>query len=170
MPDARSHRVHVDDCDVTLAVCLGGTWRGADLCYFEPPANGKPRPRTPDPEGSDETVVVHSHETGVGVLHSGEAYHYVTPLESGERYTLVVQAMWDDGAAWKRTFLQPAAPKAATAASPASSVLSWVSDALTTPLDELETILSAEPLAPLAELLQSQVAAPPCCPSCVPSA
>lgn len=107
IPDqGRTHRVHVDDCEVTLAVCLDGTWHGADLCYIEPPADGRPRPSTPDPSDPSISVARHRHECGMGVVHSGDAYHFVDDLHSGERFTIVVQAMWDDGAAWKRTFLQ----------------------------------------------------------------
>ena len=109
LPDGgRTARVHVDDCDVTLAVCLGAAdteWSGADLCYIDAPADGRPRASTPDPTDPTVGVARHVHSCGVGVLHGGEAYHYVEPLLSGERFTLVVQAMWDDGATWKRDFL-----------------------------------------------------------------
>ena len=65
-----------------------------------------PRPGTPDPNDPSIRVMAHVHSIGVGVLHCGEAYHYVTPLTEGERATLVTQAMWEDGSAWKRTFLK----------------------------------------------------------------
>jgi hypothetical protein len=107
----RVFRCHVDDSDVTLATCLGGTcdagptWRGSDLCYVEArqAEDGSQRPGTPDP--SERVEYVHRHAAGVGVLHGSGAYHYVTPLVAGERATLVAQAMWDDGQDWKHIFL-----------------------------------------------------------------
>lgn len=105
--NGRTHATHVDDCDVTLAVCCGGpdaAWRGADLCYIEPPLGGGPRPGTPDRADPSLSVVRHVHRPGVGVLHHGEAWHYVEPLQSGERCTLVIQAMYAD-ALWKEDFL-----------------------------------------------------------------
>ena len=177
MPDrGRTRRVHVDDCDVTLAICLDGEWQGADLVYVEPPADGRPRPRTPDPSDPAVNVVRHTHQCGVGVLHSGEAYHFVDELSAGERFTLVVQAMWDDGAAWKRTFLQrsgPAQPPSATtepAAEPelpegggstsedgssasAASLLRWSQDT-SAPRAEIEAALASESLSNLGALLQ----------------
>ena len=110
-PDlGRTHRIHVDNSDITLAVCLGedrGHWKGADLCYFEPSIDGRPRSRTPDPEDSSEVVQRHEHVPGVGVLHHGEAYHFVEPLQHGERCSLVVQAMFSEPRArWKTTFLR----------------------------------------------------------------
>ena len=111
-PDCgRTHRIHVDNADLTLAVCLGGpraTWAGSDLCYFEAAADGGPRPCTPDPEDPAESVLRHVHAPGVGVVHHGEAYHFVEPLRDGERCTLVVQAMFSDEprSAWKERFLE----------------------------------------------------------------
>ena len=117
VPDGgRTHRIHVDDCDVTLAICLGNTagersFEGADLLYIEPPHDGSQRPRTPDPVADPSVVVVrHEHTPGVGVLHHGDAYHVVEPLLSGVRCTLVIQAMFRDGRAWKETFLHRLAP------------------------------------------------------------
>lgn len=89
---------------VTLAVCLGdedALWTGADLDYVAP----LERPGTPDLSDPSVVVVRHRHAAGVGVLHGGDAYHRVTPLAAGERATLVVQAMLDDGAKWKHGFL-----------------------------------------------------------------
>jgi len=104
----RVFRCHVDDSDITLATCLGDpkkAWTGADLNYVERTPGQPLRPGTPDL--CDPSVVVrqHTHTPGVGVLHGGECFHFVSPLEAGERATLVAQAMLDDGASWKRTFL-----------------------------------------------------------------
>ena len=105
---------HVDDCDVTLAICLGGigpddapAWLGADLNYVVPSAAaGQARPGTPDLNDPCIEVRQHVHRPCVGVLHGGEAYHFVGPLLAGERVTLVVQAMRETGAEWKREFLR----------------------------------------------------------------
>jgi hypothetical protein len=101
----RVHRCHVDDSDVTLATCLGGgkggRWTGADLNYVE-----TSRPGTPDPNYPCTVVRQHVHTACVGVLHGGNAYHYVSPLLEGERMTIVTQAMVEDGSEWKRSFLQ----------------------------------------------------------------
>lgn len=114
---------HVDDCDITLATCLGAAaandddeqlekphtrgWLGADLLYVDPLDQlGVPRPGTPDLNDPSVVVRRHVHAAGVGVLHGAEAYHYVSPMEVGERATLVTQAMIDDGATWKRDFLR----------------------------------------------------------------
>lgn len=102
----RVHRCHQDDSDLTLAVCLGAAagWRGADLTYvLDQPG----RPGTPDLDAPECATVRHEHQIGVGVLHGGGVYHMVSPLQSGERFSLVVLAMRDD-ATWKRTFYSDA--------------------------------------------------------------
>ena len=94
----RVFRLHQDDADVTLAVCVGGpeAWTGADVAYARPAS----RPGTPD---AAAPVAVYAHVSGRGVAHAGDAYHRVERLAAGRRATLVVQAMRDD-AAWKRDF------------------------------------------------------------------
>eukprot|EP00928_Gymnodinium_smaydae_P035532 TRINITY_DN24995_c0_g1_i2.p1 TRINITY_DN24995_c0_g1~~TRINITY_DN24995_c0_g1_i2.p1 ORF type:complete len:301 (-),score=56.54 TRINITY_DN24995_c0_g1_i2:75-956(-) len=106
----RVFRCHVDDSDVTLAICLGessGCWKGADLVYVAPDEgpDGEPLPRpgTPDLAHPSTRQILHAHELGTGVLHAGEAYHMVTPLREGERFSLVLFGMSDD-AEYKRTF------------------------------------------------------------------
>lgn len=109
--NGRVFRCHVDDCDVTLATCLGCAaedtpeWTGADLHYVDAEQGGGPQPGTSDLSDPNVVVQQHKHVPGTGVLHGGGAYHYVSPLLEGERATLVVQAMWEDGWEWKKTFL-----------------------------------------------------------------
>ncbi|KAH8067306.1 hypothetical protein JL721_7719 [Aureococcus anophagefferens] len=96
----RVHRMHQDDSDLTLAVAVGGPWRGADLTYARDAAG---RPGTPEPGGRGVEAATHAHAPGRGVVHVGDAYHRVEPLASGARGTLVLMSMRDD-AAWKRRY------------------------------------------------------------------
>ncbi|KAH8098648.1 hypothetical protein JL720_1607 [Aureococcus anophagefferens] len=96
----RVHRMHQDDSDLTLAVAVGGPWRGADLTYSRDAAGG---PGTPEPGGRGVEAATHAHAPGRGVVHVGDAYHRVEPLASGARGTLVLMSMRDD-AAWKRRY------------------------------------------------------------------
>ena len=92
--------MHQDDSDLTLAVAVGGPWRGADLTYARDAAG---RPGTPEPGGRGVEAATHAHAPGRGVVHVGDAYHRVEPLASGARGTLVLMSMRDD-AAWKRRY------------------------------------------------------------------
>ena len=91
----------MDDSDVTLSICVGeaGGWTGGDLIY----AVDNARPDTPDLQDSQTHMVTHVHQPGVGVFHTGTAYHMVSPMQSGERFSLVSMAFYDD-AEWKRDY------------------------------------------------------------------
>ena len=105
----RVFRCHVDDGDLTLAICLGKDgeeWEGADLRYVQRDA-GLPRSGTPDLNEPGLILKTHKHASGIGVLHGGDAYHFVSPMVHGERATLVIQAMVDDGTEWKHNFFVP---------------------------------------------------------------
>ncbi|KAJ1626674.1 hypothetical protein T492DRAFT_1030825 [Pavlovales sp. CCMP2436] len=94
---------HTDDSDVTLNVAFGccSGWAGSDLVYIESTGSDG-RPGTPNLATS--ATHRHSHSLGTAVLHGEGAYHYVEPLISGERLSLLVLAMRDD-AEWKHTYL-----------------------------------------------------------------
>mmetsp|Transcript_43951 Transcript_43951/g.91754 ORF Transcript_43951/g.91754 Transcript_43951/m.91754 type:complete len:261 (+) Transcript_43951:202-984(+) len=98
----RVFRCHVDDSDFTLVLCIGieSGWTGADLLYVKGCHYGRPS----TPESSEADCVRHKHKMGVGVLHTGNAYHCVEPLTDGERHSLVLAVMRND-AKWKQTFL-----------------------------------------------------------------
>lgn len=97
----RVYSVHTDDSDVTLNVAVGSSsgWRGSDLVYVDATDD---RPGTPDVEVA--ATHRHKHSVGTAVIHGEGTYHFVEPLQEGERLSLVVLAMRDD-AEWKRSYL-----------------------------------------------------------------
>lgn len=100
----RVRKCHVDDSDITLSTCIGvhGGWEGADLVYATS-CTPNARPVTPNLDDPNTRIVTHTHQPGVGVLHTGAAYHMVTPLQSGERLSLVCMA-FEDNALWKHEY------------------------------------------------------------------
>jgi len=78
---------HTDDSEITLNLCLGGTFKGGDLTL-----SGL---RGVDEEDWDN--VVYSPSEGTAVLHVGRMLHRVSTVTSGERYAYVLWARsWGD--------------------------------------------------------------------------
>lgn len=71
---------HMDQSEVTLNICLGGEFEGADL-YFH---------GMRDHADEEEEIGTFNHRPGVGVIHVGQQYHGVNRLISGERHNMVV--------------------------------------------------------------------------------
>jgi len=72
---------HYDESEFTLNVCLGKKFEGARL-YFAGWLE--------DPSTHEENLKV-EHEIGRGLLHIGKHRHGAEPIESGERFNLI---MW----------------------------------------------------------------------------
>eukprot|EP00928_Gymnodinium_smaydae_P003905 TRINITY_DN11380_c0_g1_i2.p1 TRINITY_DN11380_c0_g1~~TRINITY_DN11380_c0_g1_i2.p1 ORF type:complete len:441 (-),score=53.09 TRINITY_DN11380_c0_g1_i2:206-1405(-) len=80
---------HQDDADVTLNICLGRTFKGADVYFHEFPQKscaGECKSRQND----EQFVYRHSHVPGTAILHFGKHIHGVLPLEEGERINLIL--------------------------------------------------------------------------------
>ena len=76
---------HVDDSEVTLNLCLGDAFQGAEL-YFRGLRCERHR-QTPTATAEDLELV---HEPGVAVLHAGPHRHGVHSLFEGRRRNLIV--------------------------------------------------------------------------------
>ncbi len=88
---------HVDDSEVTINLCLGDHFRGAELvmmglrCDLHRQTAVRP---------SEEIEVVHS--IGHAVLHAGRHRHRVDPIRSGRRRNLII---------WSRSSMLRSAPQ-----------------------------------------------------------
>lgn len=76
---------HVDASDVTLNVCLGKEFSGGTL-YFRGIRCGLCQHTPPRPEEEFEI----SHVPGRAILHRGKHRHGANPIESGQRYNLIL--------------------------------------------------------------------------------
>ena len=76
--------LHVDDSLVTMNLCLNDGFSGSDLIF-----KGTRCPIHVDTEKMNDTEICIKHKKGFMVLHGGKNRHYVTPIESGERYNLI---------------------------------------------------------------------------------
>ena len=72
---------HVDDAELTLNVCLGREFAGAKLYFCG----------WIDDEKTHNQYVRVAHEKGRALLHIGRHRHGAEPIESGERFNLI---MW----------------------------------------------------------------------------
>lgn len=75
---------HVDDSEVTLNLCLGESFSGAELVLLG--ARCDLHRQTPV---SDAEVIEIEHEPGVAVLHAGRQRHRVDPIRRGVRRNLI---------------------------------------------------------------------------------
>ncbi|MEM6568159.1 MAG: hypothetical protein AAF957_07090 [Planctomycetota bacterium] len=75
---------HVDDSEVTLNLCLGETFSGAELVLL----GRRCALHRQDPVEPGETLEI-DHEPGVCVLHAGWHRHRVDPILRGERRNLI---------------------------------------------------------------------------------
>jgi predicted 2-oxoglutarate/Fe(II)-dependent dioxygenase YbiX len=76
----RSLASHCDSSDVTLNVCLGHSWEGGELLFYD--ADGHKRP--------DFSLV---HKVGQAILHRGSHAHRAAPITRGSRSNLI---LWCD--------------------------------------------------------------------------
>jgi hypothetical protein len=76
--------LHVDDSIVTMNLCLNDGFSGSDLIL-----RGTRCPIHMDTENVDNQEICLKHKKGFMALHAGKNRHYVTPIESGERYNLI---------------------------------------------------------------------------------
>jgi hypothetical protein len=76
---------HVDDSLVTMNLCLNEEFSGSDLIF-----NGIRCPIHIDTLCEDSEKVIVNHKKGFTVLHDGKNRHYVTSIQSGSRYGLII--------------------------------------------------------------------------------
>ncbi|CEL93721.1 unnamed protein product [Vitrella brassicaformis CCMP3155] len=92
-------KMHQDDSDYTLNVCLRNTGRGGHLVFLEGRHDDTPRV---DHQASHSYV----HREGWEVLHRGDFWHSVRTLNAGERVNIVVWCLSrpspSDPADWRR--------------------------------------------------------------------
>ena len=72
---------HFDNAELTLNVSLSATHEGGELAF-----DGFKR----DPPGSSGAVLACEHRPGHGILHRGDHIHRALPIESGERWNLIL--------------------------------------------------------------------------------
>lgn len=72
---------HFDNAELTLNVSLSATHEGGELVF-----DGLKH----DPPGSSGTVAAYGHVLGSGILHRGDHVHRALPIESGERWNLIL--------------------------------------------------------------------------------
>ncbi len=77
--------LHVDDSEVTLNLCLGEDFQGAELTFLGP----RCRLHRDDRPGPGETFEF-EHRPGVAVLHAGAHRHQVEPILFGRRSNLIL--------------------------------------------------------------------------------
>lgn len=77
--------LHVDDSIVTMNLCLNDGFSGSDLIL-----NGTRCPIHLDANNLNDKEICIKHKKGSTILHAGKNRHYVTPIEKGERYNLIV--------------------------------------------------------------------------------
>merc|ERR1712118_211736 len=101
--DLKTHR---DDSDLTLNLCLGRRFQGADVYFHEAPQRGSCCACSREPEEVDEEYAYphpascryctfrYQHVPGTAIFHMGRHVHGVSRLESGERANLIVWARY----------------------------------------------------------------------------
>jgi len=83
--------LHVDDSLITMNLCLNDGFTGSDLIF-----KGTRCPIHVDTESTGDKETYIKHKKGFMVLHGGKNRHYVTPIEAGERYNLIVWCQNND--------------------------------------------------------------------------
>lgn len=92
---------HVDDSEVTLNLCLGDRFEGAELTLLGLRCDLHRQ----TPVRRDE-VFEHAHEPGLAVLHAGRHRHRVEPIVRGSRRNLI---LWCRDSAARAAAARPAA-------------------------------------------------------------
>ena len=72
---------HFDNAELTLNVSLSASHEGGELVF-----DGFKR----EPPGSSGAVIACEHKPGHGILHRGDHIHRALPIESGERWNLIL--------------------------------------------------------------------------------
>ena len=72
---------HYDNAELTLNVSLSATHEGGELVF-----DGFKR----EPPGSSGALLACEHRSGHGILHRGDHIHRALPIESGERWNLIL--------------------------------------------------------------------------------
>ena len=72
---------HFDNAELTLNVSLSASHEGGELVF-----DGFKR----EPPGSSGAVLACEHKPGHGILHRGDHIHHALPIESGERWNLIL--------------------------------------------------------------------------------
>lgn len=72
---------HFDNAELTLNISLSATHEGGELVF-----DGFKR----EPPGNSGAVLACEHRPGHGILHRGDHIHRALPIESGERWNLVL--------------------------------------------------------------------------------
>jgi len=83
--------LHVDDSIVTMNLCLNDGFSGSDLIL-----NGTTCPIHMDTAIINNQEICIKQKKGFMILHAGKNRHYVTPIESGERYNLIAWCQNND--------------------------------------------------------------------------
>jgi len=73
-PNDTGHPLHQDNSGFTLNICLGHNFTGGELVFHE--------------KNSEQIVV--PRKPGYAVLHKGSHAHSANPIQSGDRYSLVI--------------------------------------------------------------------------------
>lgn len=76
---------HVDDSLVTMNLCLNEGFTGSDLIF-----NGIRCPMHIDTPYEDNEKIIIRHKKGLSVIHDGKNRHFVNPIQSGNRYGLII--------------------------------------------------------------------------------
>jgi ankyrin repeat protein len=92
--ELRQH-THVDDCQLTVNVCLGKEgFKGGDLFFYgrRSELDGKPPPpRNIDGAKPEEKPYWrYEHVRGAGIFHYGDQYHGAEDIAEGERWNLII--------------------------------------------------------------------------------
>ena len=76
---------HVDDSILTINLCLNDGWGGSELVF-----EGTRCPRHIETPAADGERTCIDHKRGHIVFHHGKNRHYVSRIEGGERYNLII--------------------------------------------------------------------------------
>ncbi|CAL1158928.1 unnamed protein product [Cladocopium goreaui] len=84
---------HVDSSDVTLNLCLGGSFEGGDVYFHGPAGEGRDPMTSPHPGGPgpcSHCRASHQHHSGTALIHLGNHIHGAHQLRKGRRTNLIL--------------------------------------------------------------------------------
>lgn len=85
---------HGDAAVVTINLCLGGTWEGSELRFFESGGSGMYQlPKGNESAGAGDVVF----RSGMALIHRGQHQHQAQELLSGQRVNMVIWLHSKDG-------------------------------------------------------------------------
>ena len=84
---------HYDPSELTFSICLGDEFEGSEVYFHEVAVEDgcSCTERKPHPEPCSDCQLILPHTVGQAVFHVGKHIHGVFPLESGERWQMI---MW----------------------------------------------------------------------------